>query len=51
MFGLMTTLIEIAGATCIAVGFGICFGFGAGLIVAGILAIAGSYLFTLGAAE
>ena len=46
MFGLISTMIEIAGAVLIAVGTGICFGLGAGLIVAGALAITGSLLAT-----
>ena len=51
MFGLITTIIEAIGALCIAVGVGICFGLGAGLIAGGILAIAGSYLASVGAPE
>lgn len=51
MFGLITTIVEIIGAVAISVGVGICFGLGAGLIVSGILAIAGSYFASLGAAE
>ena len=51
MFGLMTTLIEIAGAIAIAAGITICFGIGAGLIVAGVLAITGSFLASRGVAE
>lgn len=46
MFGLITTIIELVGAILIAVGVGICFGLGAGLIAAGILILAGSYLAT-----
>lgn len=46
MFGLITTIIEIAGALLIATGVGLCFGIGAGLIAAGILTIAGSFLAT-----
>lgn len=51
MAGLISTIIEITGAISIAVGIGICFGLGAGLIAAGVLAIAGSYLANLGATE
>ena len=51
MFGLISTIIEIAGALSIAVGVGICFGLGAALITAGILAIAGSFLASRGVAE
>ena len=51
VFGLISTIIEIAGAIAIAVGVGICFGIGAGLIAGGVLAIAGSYLATQGATE
>ena len=46
MFGLVTTIIEVIGAAFIATGVGICFGFGAGLITAGILVIAGSIMAT-----
>lgn len=51
MFGLITTMVEIAGAISIAIGVGICFGLGAGFIAAGVLAIAGSYAATIGATE
>ena len=51
MFGLITTIVEIAGAISIAVGVGLCFGVGAGFIAAGILAIAGSYAASMGATE
>jgi hypothetical protein len=46
VFGIITTVIEITGALLIATGVGLCFGLGAGLIAAGILAIAGSFLAT-----
>lgn len=46
VFGLITTVIELVGAILIAVGVGLCFGLGAGLIAAGILILAGSYLAT-----
>ena len=51
MFGLITTMIEAIGALSISIGVGLCFGLGAGLIAGGILAIAGSYLATVGAPE
>lgn len=44
VFGLITTAIEVIGASLISVGVGICFGIGAALIVGGILIIAGSVL-------
>lgn len=44
VFGLITTAIEVIGASLISVGVGICFGLGAALIVGGILIIAGSVL-------
>lgn len=46
MFGIITTVIETIGALLIATGVGLCFGLGAGLIAAGVLAIAGSFLAT-----
>ena len=46
MFGLITTIIEIVGALLISTGVALCFGIGAGLIAAGILTIAGSFLAT-----
>lgn len=51
MVNLISTFVEIAGAIAIAVGVGLCFGLGAGLIAGGILTIAGSYLANLGATE
>ena len=51
MAGLISTIIEIAGAISIAIGIGICFGLGAGLIATGVLAIAGSYFANQGATE
>lgn len=51
MFGIITTIIETVGAILISVGIGICFGIGAGLIAAGILTIAGSFLASQGVAE
>ena len=51
VFGLITTIVEIAGAISVAVGVGLCLGLGAGLIAGGILAIAGSYLVSIGAPE
>ena len=47
MFGIITTIVEISGATLIAVGIEICFGLGAALIAGGILILAGSYLATV----
>lgn len=51
MFGLITTIIEAVGALSIAIGIGLCFGFGAALIAGGALLIAGSYLASRGVAE
>ena len=39
-------MIEIAGATMITSGIGLCFGLGAALISGGTLILAGSYLAT-----
>jgi hypothetical protein len=47
VFGIITTIVEISGATLIAVGIGLCFGLGAALITGGILILAGSYLATV----
>ena len=47
MFGIITTIVEISGATLVAVGIGLCFGLGAALIAGGILILAGSYLATV----
>ena len=43
MIDYITTFTEVVGATCIAVGVGMAFGFAAGLIAAGVLLLAGSY--------
>ena len=51
MFGLISTIVEIAGAIAITVGVSLCFGVGAGLIAGGFLAIAGSVLASRGAVE
>ena len=51
MFGIITTIIETVGALLIAIGVGLCFGLGAGLIAGGALAIAGSFLASQGVAE
>lgn len=48
---LVSTLIELLGATLITAGVAISFGIGAGLIVAGTLTIAGSYLASRGVSE
>lgn len=48
---LVSTSVEILGAALISIGFGVCFGLGAALIVAGILIIAGSYIATRGVSE
>ena len=51
MFGIITTIIEIVGATLIAVGIGVLFGIGAACIAAGALMLIGSYLATSGVVE
>ena len=48
MFDIITTAVDIAGASLLAVGIGICFGVGAALIAGGILAITASTLADLG---
>ena len=44
MFDIITTAVDIAGASLLAVGIGICFGVGAALIAGGILILVGSFL-------
>jgi hypothetical protein len=48
---LVSTLIELLGAALITAGVTISLGLGAGLIIAGILTIAGSYLASRGVSE
>lgn len=43
MIDYLTTFAEVVGASCIAVGIGLAFGFPFGLISAGVLILAGSY--------
>lgn len=44
MRNLLTTMLEVGGALAVTVGIGLVLGLGAALIVAGVLAIAASWV-------